>query len=256
MGLSLPDCYRCHKQPCECADRITLYHGDALKILPEVARVDVMIADPPHGTTSLEWDKAQYNFQASVNANQMWCFGPLRYWLAAAEQFSANGWKLAQEIIWEKHNGSSFHADRFNRVHEIIVHWYRGAWSGIYKHVPTTLDAIAKTTRRKKRPPHMGEIAAANYVSHDGGPRLMRSVIRVRSCHGYAMHPAQKPIGIVVPLIEMSCPKAGVILDPFVGSGTTLRAAKDLGRRAIGIEIEEKYCGIAAGRLEQEVLFT
>jgi DNA modification methylase len=66
-------------------------------------------------------------------------------------------------------------------------------------------------------------------------------------------HPTEKPL----PLIRWCFsyfPKAQTILDPFMGSGTTLRAAKDLGRSAIGIETEEKYCEIAANRLRQEVL--
>jgi len=82
----------------------------------------------------------------------------------------------------------------------------------------------------------------------------MRSVIAVRSCHGYAVHPTQKPVGIVDPLIRFSCPPGGLVVDPFMGSGTTMRAAKDAGRPGIGIEIEERYCEIAARRMEQEVL--
>ncbi len=66
------------------------------------------------------------------------------------------------------------------------------------------------------------------------------------------LHPTQKPKVLMCWIIE-KCP-TGTILDPFMGSGTTLRAAKDLGRKAIGIEIEEKYCEIAARRMEQEVL--
>jgi DNA modification methylase len=68
------------------------------------------------------------------------------------------------------------------------------------------------------------------------------------------LHPTQKPLPLMQWCLELLDAEA-VVLDPFMGSGTTLRAAKDLGRRAIGIEIEERYCEIAANRLSQEVLF-
>lgn len=67
----------------------------------------------------------------------------------------------------------------------------------------------------------------------------------------YADHPCQKPIRLMKRVVSMT---SGVVFDPFMGSGTTLVAAKQLGRKAIGIELEEKYCEIAARRLSQQVL--
>ncbi len=71
-------------------------------------------------------------------------------------------------------------------------------------------------------------------------------------CNEYLGHPTQKPVALMRLLIEKTA--AEVIVDPFAGSGSTLRAAKDAGRLAIGFEIEERYCEIAARRCAQEVL--
>lgn len=70
-----------------------------------------------------------------------------------------------------------------------------------------------------------------------------------------AFHPNQKPVPALYPLIAAYAPEKGVVLDPFMGSGSTLRAAKDFGMSAIGIEIEERYCRYAADRMAQEILF-
>lgn len=82
----------------------------------------------------------------------------------------------------------------------------------------------------------------------------MRSVIKIRSEHRRGGHPTQKPIGILTPLIEYSTPPGGLILDPSAGAGSVLRAAKNLDRRAIGIEIDERYCEVAAERMGQLVM--
>lgn len=67
-------------------------------------------------------------------------------------------------------------------------------------------------------------------------------------------HPTQKPLPVMHWALGFLPESALVVLDPFMGSGSTLRAAKNLGRTAIGIEIEERYCEIAAQRCAQEVL--
>ena len=238
---------------------ITIYHGNMASLGHEHrmefdTSFNVCVTDPPYGETSLEWDRRITGWPQVIPCMSIWCFGSFRMFMDMAEDGDWDGWNLAQEIVWEKHNGSSFHADRFKRVHELAAQFYKGEWAEIYKSPVTTPDATARAVRRKQRPPHTGHIEAGSYTSHDGGPRLMRSVIAVRSCHGVAEHPTQKPIGIIDPLLRYSCPIGGTVLDPFMGSGSILIAAKGLGLQAVGIEIEEKYCEIAAKRLSQDVL--
>lgn len=237
--------------------QVTLYHGDCRDLLPALGvTADCIVADPPYGETSLGWDRWPGGWVAKAThvTSSLWCFGSFRMFLEQRAQFT--GWDLSQDIIWEKQNGSGFHADRFKRVHELAAHWYRGKWSTIYHETPTTPDATSRALRSKQRPPHTGHSEASSYVSEDGGPRLMRSVIAVRSMHGRAIHPTEKPIGILDPLITYACPPGGLVIDPFAGSGSTLDAARCSGRRAIGVEIDERYCELAARRLSQQVVIT
>ncbi|MDQ0735311.1 DNA-methyltransferase [Arthrobacter agilis] len=237
-------------------ESIELYLGDCRDVLPGMS-ADMVLADPPYGDTSLEWDHWPEGWVQAVQGAlpddaSLWCFGSMRMHLDRRSDFAA--WTYGQELIWEKHNGSGFHADRFKRVHEIALHWYRGSWGDVYKDPQYTNDARARTVRRKTRPTHTGNIEASSYTSEDGGPRLVRSVLQVRSMHGKAIHPTEKPLGILDPIIRYSCPPGGIVLDPTAGSGSTGMAARMSGRRAILIEGREDYCEAAAQRFTQAEL--
>ena len=231
---------------------VTIYQGDCRDILPTLPRVDLCLTDPPYGETSLPWDRWVDGWLDILSTDNLWCFGSMRMFMERVSAFRS--WRLAQDIVWEKHNGSGFHADRFKRIHEHVCQFYRGEWANVYKKPVTTPDAVARVIRTKAHPPHMGRIEATPYVSEDGGPRLQRSIIKVRSCHGYADHPTQKPVGIIIPLLEYSVPPNGIVLDPFAGSGSTSDAARRIGLRSIGIEIDERACEAAAKRMSQAVL--
>lgn len=234
---------------------VKIITGDCREVLLQLEprSFDCILTDPPYGETSLEWDKWVANwpslaFNLLKPTGSMWVFGSQRMFWDHRDEFL--NWNLAQDVIWEKHNGSGFHADRFKRVHEIALQFYRkGApWGSVFKSPQYTLDATARAVRRKKRPAHMGHIEASAYVSEDGGPRLQRSVIYCRSEHGRAEHRTQKPLGIVEPLLRYSCPPGGLVLDMFAGSGTTGIAAARNGANAVLIEAKPEFVEIAMRR--------
>ncbi len=238
---------------------IDLIHDDCISALQAfpAATFDAVIVDPPYGQTSLKWDRWVSDWPSAVArvlkpTGSMWVFGTLRMFVDNWSDFE--DWSFAQDIVWEKHNGSSFHSDRFRRVHEQAAQFYRGSWADVYKGKVVTADARKRVVRRKERPAHMGEIEGTTYVSEDGGPRLMRSVIYARSQHGTAIHPTQKPEAIVEPLILNACPPGGLILDPFAGSGTTGFVAQRLGRRAVLIEADDDYFSAMRERFSSDLL--
>lgn len=232
---------------------ITIYNGDCRDVLPQLTiSVDVTIADPPTGETALVWDHWPEKWIDALPGESFWCFGTLRMFRTHFAEFK--GWKLSQDVIWEKHNGTGLMVDRFRRVHEQIAHFYKGKWAAIHHKAQFAMDATGRTVRRKQKPSHWSKFRSGSFTSIDGGPRLMRSVLRVRSEHGRAQNETQKPLTLLYSLLAYSVPSGGLVLDPMSGAGSTLVAAKGAGMRAIGIEIRESQCEIAAKRLSQEII--
>lgn len=250
-------------------DWVTLYHGRMEEVMQNFGEnewADACITDPPYGETAHKWDRWVNNWPLIVSwhTNSLWSFGSLRMFLDHRDDFK--GWKLSHDavgefevdtMVWEKHNGTGFATDRFRKVHELMAHWYVGKWADIYHEVPRVPKAFNRggavsTDRDGNRAQHTGQIGPHVYV--DDGLRLVRTVLRAESVRR-GIHSTEKPGSVLAPLIEYSVPPGGLVLDPFAGSASTLLTARQLGRRAVGIEADESYCEKAAERLSVPDLF-
>lgn len=203
-------------------ESVTLYHGDCRDILPLLPKADLVLTDPPYGIGE-KWAKS-----AMVGKN-----GSSRLW--------GKGETWDESVPDPATMAMVVEAGR-----EAIV------WGGNYFGLPPSRcwlvwDKVQKFT---------GADAELAWTNIDAAVRVFR-LSRVAAFGNNAefvkRHPTEKPISLMRWCLSQR-KDAELILDPFVGAGTTLRAAKDLGRKAIGIEVEEKYCEIAVERVSQEVL--
>ena len=233
-------------------DGITIYHGDCRMFLPQLSPVDHVLTDPPysehvHGksmrgadgwkgdiseTRDLGFDALTPQLLGRV---ARWCSWNVRRWVGVfSDVESTHLWREALAVeemeyvrtaFWHKVGGApQFTGDRPAVACEAITlchpqgrkRWNGGGKAGIYS-VPIVLNRGASATE-------------------------------------YRCHTTQKPEELMAQLVADFSDLGELILDPFMGSGTTLVAAKRLGRKAIGIELNEQYCETAAQRLRQGAL--
>lgn len=194
---------------------VTIYHGDCREILPTLPKVHLILTDPPYGVG--------FKYESHSDSLNVW-----------RDLFS---WTVRH--AWQDHADMAILPScQINQMKWIydnfppdwLICWYKGS--------PGT---------------------AAHVGFNDWEPMLVYGKIKGLSMHDYFYaqptpfdngHPCPKPLAWALWLMSRASKREHLILDPFMGSGTTLRAAKELNRKAIGIEIEERYCEIAAKRCE------
>lgn len=220
-------------------DGITIYHGDCREVLPSLEACDLLLTDPPYGG-GLAVDFAE---RFKTKAGKWWNCDNRR------------GQARHTPIVGD--DGPFDPIDLLTVTAKVKVFWGANWYAS---RLPDRGGWWVWDKRNGKRdvseadwPMSEAELAWTNLGK---GVRVFRftwfGLIRDGD-HGEHYHPTQKPTELMRWCIEQS-KTDGLVLDPFMGSGTTLSAAKFMGRRAIGIEIEEKYCEIAAKRLAQKVL--
>lgn len=224
-------------------DAVTLYHGDCREMLPdfEECSVDCVITDPPytertHGMAKTNKGKGHgvkaVDFapftDEDLAACLWWCGRATRRWVIASLDYAhafqmdaapPQGLRALRVGVWVKPNPMpQISADRPGQGWEAILFLHR---------------------------------ADVKPMWHGGG----RAGVWTHPVVQREGHPTVKPLPMVADWVRLFTDPGDTILDPFAGSGTTLRAAKDEGRRAIGVELDERYCELIAKRLTQDTLF-
>lgn len=219
---------------------ITIYQGDSMNVLREIksGSVDLIITDPPYFQPAAHYCPARDQGSPKRSIGDM-----------SILELAFRSWCEEMSRVIKKSGTIYFFCDGQS---------YPIAFTALYPHAkyvrPLIWDKLTSFNGYTWR--HQHEIIA--WAELEGSQRVNTGDGDILKCRAVPvderLHPAQKPVDLIK-MLMLKHADATTILDPFCGSGTTLRAAKDIGRKAIGVEIESRYCEIAVSRMAQEVLF-
>jgi site-specific DNA-methyltransferase (adenine-specific) len=223
---------------------VTIYHGDCRDALEglDAATVDLLLTDPPYG---MQFSSGQrlVNPLGNVKAD-------------GARQ----GMRLVRQMLMAATDALKPDAHAY-----IMCHFE--SWPDFYDAVSSYMPirnaliwwknrgGMGDTSMEYSRDYEVILYAAMGRRSL-AGKRDGSVIAGIPPVGSDRKHPTEKPVALMSRLIQKSCPLDGLVLDPFMGAGSTLVAAKALGIRAIGVEIEEKFCEAAVQRLGQQGLWT
>lgn len=231
-------------------DWVTIYHGDCREILPTLPHVDLVVTSPPYPGAEM-WNRPA-NELCKLGLDAMglcvpilrdggvicWQIGDIpcgKHGLITTTTTTTHaacqlGLNLRGHIIWDKGSPNLVPPAFMRRpvipslCHESVLILYKGDWA--------PREAVCGL---------------------DGDKRWMALAVWKIAPVRDANHPAPFPYELARRCVNMWSLPGETVLEPFLGTGTTLRAAKDIGRRAIGIELDERYCELAANRMSQDV---
>lgn len=216
---------------------ITIYHGDCREVMPDITSAGIVVTDPPYvfGIASTFEEGKAGGWGDMMNAAALYAGWLREFWRLVGSTCGAawvfNSWRSFPVLARAAHEARW-------PIESLLVWDKEWIGPGGQRGLRPSYEVVALFVHPQFQ------------VTDRGTPDIWRE----KWSGAKTWHPAEKPVPLLRKLIGAGGSPDGVVLDPFMGSGSTLVAAKSLGRRAIGIEVEERYCEIAARRLSQEVL--
>ena len=236
---------------------ITIYHGDCREVLPTLCAIDHVLTDPPYTADVYLRMKALRTNQGSGTLKRLGLLDG-----GAIQKMSAGAIGSVDELIEPCSVEIARLIRRWAVVFSCVESTHR--WKAALESAGLRYVRTGAWVKPDAMPQMSGDRPGVGFepctIVHAQGPMRWNggghsALWTFGTCKvDRPDHPCPKPEPLMQALVSQFTDDGDTILDPFMGSGTTLTAAKRLGRQAIGIEIEERYCEIATNRLRQEVL--